>query len=122
MACQWYTGAMGYSDAFDKLYTLTLETPLETEPKYERIGLYICNVLFTEYYRPEPRAGRKCYVGRRDIVVEHICGLTDFEWNELQVAMFNIIQRNTSNGTTSSALTERRFDWVNGLDTIRAFR
>ena len=113
---------MRYSAAFDKLYTLTLETPLETEPKYERMGLYICNVLFMAYYPLESRAGTKCYMGKKDIMVEHVCGLTDFEWSELQVAMDVIIKRNKSNGTTSKALTNRRFDWINGLDTIRAFR
>lgn len=113
---------MSYSDAFDKLYTMTLETPLETEPKYERMGLYVCNVLFVEYYPSQKiHSSNKCYVGKKDIVVEHVCGLTDYEWGVLQVAMFEIIQRNKGNGTSSIGLTMRRIDWVHLLDTIRAF-
>ena len=113
---------MRYSDAFDKLYALTLETSLETEPKHERIGLYICNVLFVAHYHSQKiHFSNKCYVGKKDIMVEHVCGLTDSEWDELQVTMCDIIKRNKGNGTTSLALTNRRFDWVSGLDTLRAF-
>ena len=107
---------MSYSDAFDRLYTMTLDAPLQTSPRYKRVSLYIFHVMTLSSANH-----RRKFVGssngKKDIVIEHLCGLPDSEWSILQATMLDY-----AINTGVKEWSEKRVGWVCELDTIRAFR
>jgi hypothetical protein len=117
---------MKYSDAFDRLYALSLEIPMKTEQKYKRIGIFISNVLLIDYFSHWPWDQQNSYIGKKDIMIEHICDLTDFEWDAIKEHMIGVLGMEIVAGMgvvagESKDLREKRIGWIHDLDTLRAF-
>jgi hypothetical protein len=115
---------MKYSDAFDKLYALTLEAPFDIrlfmKPRYKRVGVYIWNVMIVDHATFRERLlseDVELYDGKKDIMIEHFCGITDSEWDTLQTVMLDYAE----NYSGTSRWKGWRVGWIRALDTLRAF-
>jgi hypothetical protein len=108
------------SEAFEKLYALSLETPMTIESLYRLVGFYICNVLVTAraiQAGEDPYNFKPCYRNKKDIVIEHVCGVTDAEWITIQSIMFDDAKK-----MNATNLEKKRVDMICELDILRAFR
>ena len=113
---------MSYSDACESLYQLALDTPLITRPRYTRIGIYLVNVMVTDWrirQGSKPENYHDSYRDKKGILIDHICELTDSEWNTVQTTLLDRIKEHTDLDPDWDAL---RIGWLRELDTLRAFQ
>jgi len=120
---------MAYSDAFQRLYQMSLHIDLYTEVQYKRVAIYIGRVMMAEngnarlVFRDknEPAtdlfAWAKELKGLKEQILPHIIQLTDTEWEKICNCMMRYAE--ISAGTTE--WKAKRIEWVHSLDTMREF-
>jgi hypothetical protein len=111
---------MTYSDAFESLYTLSLDMGLPTETKYKRVAMFLRRIRMAELIKSERGMlwtdnFKNEY--KKELALCHVLNLTDVEWGKIKGAMMKY--------ATASAGTDKwrskRIEWVRALDTLRAF-
>jgi hypothetical protein len=119
---------MKYSDAFQRLYQMSLNIDLYTEVQYKRVAIYIGRVMMAENSngRLVSNGGRsvkdlhtwaKELRGLKEQILPHIIRLTDAEWEKIHKCMMKYAE--ISAGTP--AYRAKRIEWVHSLDTMREF-
>ena len=120
---------MKYSDAFQRLYQMSLHIDLYTEVQYKRVAIYIGRVMMAEngnahlvfhdktVSSTELFGWAKVVKGSKEQMLPHIIRLTDTEWEKIRTSMMRYAE--ISAGTPG--WKEMRIGWVHSLDTMREF-
>ena len=115
---------MKYSDAFESLHELSLNINLRTEVQYKRVAIFIGRVMMTERAEHNNRIHPQSTMqwmeeckGKKPIMIRHVIGLTDFEWETIKKVMLKYASQ--SGGSDQWKYTRREF--IYALDTMREF-
>lgn len=120
---------MRYSDAFERLYVMSLDISLMSEVKYKRVATFIGRVMMANgdmtSYVSGPKDRPLTTVlpwleqlkGTKEKVLPHVIQLTDYEWKKVSAMM--LLYASHSRG--SPQWQSKRIEWVHALETLREF-
>jgi hypothetical protein len=124
---------MSYTKAFNHLHRLSYAIDLKQDVQYKRVAVYIGRIFMAEAerchtddadfdfldmpIRKESMHWVEKLYGHKDMMLDFVVGINDYEWRLIQKAMIGYA--NLSRG--SAVWVGRRHSWITQLDTLRAF-
>ena len=107
---------MSYSDAFEKLYAMTLDTKVITMTRYRRIAIYFGRMKMSELI--EEKQGMDCNFdpATRSTALGYFANLTNIEWDIIKNDMMMSVD-----AMTDGEWKVKRTEWIYALDTFREF-
>jgi len=121
---------MKYSDAFERLYEMSLDDNLMSEVKYKRVATFIGRVMMANgdidkhvrtVRKNSPASSILPWVerlkGSKEKILPYVIQLTDAEWKKVRGMMMKYA--GLSQG--SPKWKSMRIEWIHALETLREF-
>jgi len=107
---------MKYSEAFENLFNMSLDTNIVAHTKQEGIAFFLGRIAMAEK-RMGSIAGVEKYLNYKEGALQHLVEITDIEWTMVR----EVMEEHISSSSASTWWKAMRMEWVYALDTLRAF-